>query len=86
MYKDAIDCCISNGLWEKSKSIAIIAPKFAEYIESAYVNHLKSGGHADKLVNVDVYAGLDMFAQKGDWVKCLDKAVTQVIFFNSYFN
>ncbi|KAJ3089478.1 hypothetical protein HK102_006328 [Quaeritorhiza haematococci] len=77
-YKDAIDAYITGGLWEKARGIvASSAPKYADYVENAYVVHLKSQGHAEKLVDVDVVAGLDMFAQRGEWDKCLETAARQ---------
>lgn len=77
MYKDAIDACILAGNWEKAKEILSVAPKYKEYVETAYVNHLRNQGKADALVNVDVDAGLEVFAQRGDWDKCLTMAGQQ---------
>ncbi|KAI8848693.1 hypothetical protein BC829DRAFT_443633 [Chytridium lagenaria] len=58
----------------KAREISRIAPKYGDYVENSYVAHLKNKGHADVLVNVDIVAGLDMFAQRGEWEKCLDTA------------
>ncbi|KAJ3216179.1 hypothetical protein HDU67_009828 [Dinochytrium kinnereticum] len=74
MFKEAIDAYVSGGLWEKAREISRIAPKYAEYVENNYVSHLKNKGHADVLVNVDIMAGLDLFAQRGEWEKCLETA------------
>lgn len=78
MYKDAIDAYIMSGLWDKARQMLAFAPKYAEYVENAYVAYLKSTGHAEDLVNVDVLAGLDMYAQRGEWDKCLGTAAAQV--------
>ncbi|KAJ3095379.1 hypothetical protein HDU97_007002 [Phlyctochytrium planicorne] len=77
MFKESIDAYISGGSWDKAKEITRIAPKYADYVESHYVSHLKSKGHADALVAVDIAAGLDLFAQRGDWDKCLETAANQ---------
>ncbi|KAJ3074648.1 hypothetical protein HDU98_010644 [Podochytrium sp. JEL0797] len=74
MYRDAIDCYARVGQWEKAKEVVNIAPRFGEYLETTYISHLKNQQNADALVNVDATAGLDLFAQRGDWDKCLDKA------------
>ncbi|KAI8818942.1 uncharacterized protein EV422DRAFT_125936 [Fimicolochytrium jonesii] len=77
MYKDAIDAYILGAAWDKAKQMLAYAPKYTEYVESAYVTHLKSTGDAEDLVNVDVVAGLDLFAQRGQWDQCLQKASSQ---------
>ncbi|KAJ3395502.1 hypothetical protein HDU92_005616 [Lobulomyces angularis] len=77
MYKEAIDCCIAASLWDKARQIGTLAPKYNDYIEHAYMTELKRSGHAEKLVNVDIAAGLDMLVQRGDWGKCLEKAATE---------
>ncbi|TPX62114.1 hypothetical protein PhCBS80983_g00643 [Powellomyces hirtus] len=77
MYKDAIDAYIMTGLWNKAKLMLAYAPKYSEYVENAYVAHLKSSGHAQDLVGVDVLAGLDMYAEQGQWEQCLRTASAQ---------
>lgn len=77
MYKEAIDCCIMANLWEKAKNITKLAPKYAEYVDNLYAANLKKGGNADKLINHDVAAGLELYSQRGEWIKCLDAASTQ---------
>jgi intraflagellar transport protein 172 len=81
-YKQAIDAYIAGGLWEKAKKVLRIAPKFAEYIENEYVKHLKTAGRADALINVDLNAGLEVYAQRGDWEKCLETASAGMVNFN----
>ncbi|KAJ3338128.1 hypothetical protein HDU91_001310, partial [Kappamyces sp. JEL0680] len=73
-YKNAIDTYIAGGLWEKAKKVLTFAPKYTDYVENAYVKHLKTAGHAEALVELDVDAGLEMYAQKGEWEKCLETA------------
>jgi intraflagellar transport protein 172 len=78
MYREAIDAYASGGLWDKAKEIVRMAPKLADYLDATYVSHLKSQGHADALVSVDVTAGLELFAKRGDWEKCLETAANHV--------
>jgi intraflagellar transport protein 172 len=73
-YKKAIDAFIAGGLWEKARKVIAYAPKYSDYIENAYVKHLKSSGRAEALVDLDVNAGLEVYAQQGDWEKCLETA------------
>ncbi|KAI8611221.1 hypothetical protein BC830DRAFT_1069003 [Chytriomyces sp. MP71] len=74
MHRDAIDCYARVGQWEKAKEVVNIAPRFGEYLETTYISHLKNQQNAEELVNVDATAGLDLFAQRGEWDKCLEKA------------
>lgn len=78
-YKSAIDAYIAGGLWEKAKKILIHAPKYTDYVENAYVKHLKSSGHADALIEVDIDAGLEIYAQRGEWEKCLETAAAGMV-------
>ncbi|KAI8928779.1 hypothetical protein BC831DRAFT_447367 [Entophlyctis helioformis] len=77
LYKDAIDAYIAGGLWDKARQVLTYAPKYKDYVETAYITHLKSTGHAEALVDVDVGAGLEIYAQRGEWDKCLEKAASQ---------
>ncbi|KAJ3413121.1 hypothetical protein HDV05_008517 [Chytridiales sp. JEL 0842] len=74
MYREAIDAYASGAMWDKAKEIVRMAPKLADYLDQTYVSHLKNQGHADALVSVDVSAGLELFAKRGDWEKCLETA------------
>ncbi|KAI8804484.1 hypothetical protein BJ742DRAFT_824622 [Cladochytrium replicatum] len=78
MFKEGIDAYLAAGKWEKAREVvANYAPSWNEYVEKAYVSHLKSQGKADALVGVDVVAALDLHSQRGDWEKCLDVASKQ---------
>ncbi|KAI8903741.1 hypothetical protein EDD86DRAFT_195465 [Gorgonomyces haynaldii] len=74
MHKDAIDAYISGQLWDHARKVVTQAPKYKDFVENQYVNHLKTGGHVDALMTVDSSAGLEVYAQKGDWDKCLEMA------------
>lgn len=76
MFKSAIDAYILGELWDKAKKVLLFAPKYTDFVENAYVKHLKLSGHADALIEVDADAGLEMYAQRGDWEKCLDVAAS----------
>ncbi|KAJ1554535.1 hypothetical protein HK405_004770, partial [Cladochytrium tenue] len=76
MFREAIDACAAAGLWDRAKEVVAVAPKYADYLEAAYVAHLKNQGQADALINIDVAAGLDLLVQKGEWAKCLDTAAS----------
>ncbi|KAI9201990.1 uncharacterized protein BJ171DRAFT_584638 [Polychytrium aggregatum] len=77
LYKDAIDAYVMGGLWDKARAVLTLAPKYSEYVENAYVAHLKKQGKAEVLVNVDAAAGIDLYASRGEWDKCLEKASQQ---------
>jgi intraflagellar transport protein 172 len=75
-FKVAIDTYIAGGLWDKAKKVLQYAPKFTDYVENQYVKHLKSSGKTDQLAGMDANAALDLYAERGDWEKCLEAAST----------
>jgi len=84
-FKDAIDCFISANLWERAKSVLAYAPDLTQFVEAGFVKYLQSAGNADALINVDVNAALNIFAERGEWAKCLDIAAANVSFTYSLF-
>ncbi|XP_041357336.1 intraflagellar transport protein 172 homolog isoform X2 [Gigantopelta aegis] len=75
MVKDAIDMFIACGDWNKAKKIAKeIEPRFEPYVDDKYKEFCKNQGRAEELVNVDVIGALDMYAEKGEWEKCIQTA------------
>jgi intraflagellar transport protein 172 len=78
LWKEAIDAYVAAELWDEARTLVKHVPKYVEYVENQYRTHLKAAGKADLLVNVDLEAGLDAFAQRGDWDTCLETAAAQV--------
>eukprot|EP00051_Salpingoeca_urceolata_P019102 m.274557 g.274557 ORF g.274557 m.274557 type:complete len:1824 (+) comp19348_c0_seq8:278-5749(+) len=81
MLQEAIDACIQGGIWDKARSLARdMLPEASPAVEAQYVEYLKAGGSAhaaEKLVDVDVTAGLDLFVQRGEWDQCMAAAEKQ---------
>jgi intraflagellar transport protein 172 len=77
MYKEAIDCCAAGNLWDKARDIGKLSPKYKEYADKLIVENAKKSGNADKMISVDAAGGLEMYAQRGEWKKCLEAAATQ---------
>ncbi|KAL7748888.1 hypothetical protein RI367_005801 [Sorochytrium milnesiophthora] len=77
LHKEAADSYVQGKCWEKAKALATVAPKLAEYVDKQYVEHLRDQGQTDALMGVNVGAGLDLMAEKGDWERCLDVAAAQ---------
>jgi intraflagellar transport protein 172 len=77
MYKEAIDVCITGNLWEKAREIAQQAPKYKEYVDGLYAKNAKKSGNVEKVISVDAAGGLEMYAQRGEWQKCLEAAKKQ---------
>ncbi|XP_068198190.1 intraflagellar transport protein 172 homolog [Antennarius striatus] len=78
LYKEAIDVFIEAGEWKHAKSIASsLEQSYTNYVEQLYKEHLQRQGNADALVNVDIIAALDMYAERGQWDKCIDTASKQ---------
>ncbi|XP_071324251.1 intraflagellar transport protein 172 homolog [Trachinotus anak] len=78
LIKEAIDVFIEGEEWNKAKRVAKeLEPRYEDYVDQKYKEHLKNQGKVDSLVGVDVVAALDMYAERGQWEKCLDTASKQ---------
>ncbi|KAG1963505.1 intraflagellar transport protein [Pimephales promelas] len=78
LIKNAIDAFIEGEEWNKAKRVAKeLDPRLEEYVDRRYKDHLKNQGKVDSLVGVDVVAALDMYAERGQWEKCIDTASKQ---------
>uniref|UniRef100_UPI003AACFFE7 intraflagellar transport protein 172 homolog isoform X1 n=1 Tax=Centroberyx gerrardi TaxID=166262 RepID=UPI003AACFFE7 len=78
LIKEAIDVFIEGEEWNKAKRVAKeLEPRYEGYVDQKYKDHLKNQGKVDSLVGVDVMAALDMYAERGQWEKCLDTASKQ---------
>ncbi|KAK9531238.1 hypothetical protein VZT92_010676 [Zoarces viviparus] len=78
LIKEAIDVFIEGEEWNKAKRVAKeLKPRYEDYVDQKYKEHLKSHGKVDSLVYVDVVAALDMYAERGQWEKCLETASKQ---------
>ncbi|XP_053193415.1 LOW QUALITY PROTEIN: intraflagellar transport protein 172 homolog [Scomber japonicus] len=78
LIKEAIDVFIEGEEWNKAKRVAKeLEPRYEDYVDQKYKEHLKNQGKVESLVGVDVMAALDMYADRGQWEKCLETASKQ---------
>ncbi|MBN3302921.1 IF172 protein, partial [Amia calva] len=78
LIKEAIDSFIEGEEWNKAKRVAKeLDPRYEDYVDQRYKEHLKNQGKVDSLVGVDVMAALDMYAERGQWDKCIETAAKQ---------
>ncbi|XP_013856092.1 intraflagellar transport protein 172 homolog, partial [Austrofundulus limnaeus] len=78
LIKEAIDVFIQGEEWNKAKRVAKeMEPRYEDYVDQKYKEQLKNQGKVDSLVGVDVMAALDLYAEKGQWDKCLETASKQ---------
>ncbi|XP_030054442.1 intraflagellar transport protein 172 homolog [Microcaecilia unicolor] len=78
LIKEAIDAFIEGEEWNKAKRVAKeLDPRYEEYVDQRYKEYLKNQGKVDSLVGVDVMAALDMYAERGQWEKCIETAAKQ---------
>lgn len=79
--KEAIDCYIRAGAWDKARDVGAKAAKFRDYAETAYQKHLASAGAAEALVDTGdkraVSTAVDMYVQRGDWARVFDVATKE---------
>ncbi|KAK0069568.1 intraflagellar transport protein 172 isoform X1 [Biomphalaria pfeifferi] len=78
MVKQGIDMLITAGDWNKAKKVAKeMDPRFENYVDEKYKEFCRNQGKAEDLATVDVIGALDMFAEKGEWSKCMQIAAEQ---------
>ena len=81
LIKEAIDSFIEGGEWNKAKKIAKeLEPRFEAYVDDKYKEFHRTKGDAEALASVDVMGALDMYADQGEWDKCIATAEQQVSF------
>eukprot|EP00742_Colponemidia_sp_Colp-10_P004835 GILJ01005162.1.p1 GENE.GILJ01005162.1~~GILJ01005162.1.p1 ORF type:complete len:1182 (-),score=172.76 GILJ01005162.1:116-3661(-) len=78
-YKEAVDCYMQANAFEKARAVATQnAPELVDYVANAFRSYLIQSKQADQLVHHgDVHSGLDMYAQRGEWQRCLEIAQEQ---------
>ncbi|KAM5127050.1 LOW QUALITY PROTEIN: intraflagellar transport protein 172 homolog, partial [Mantella aurantiaca] len=78
LVKEAIDAFIDGEEWNKAKRVAKeLDSRYEQYVDDRYKDHLKNQGKVDSLVGVDVMAALDMYADRGQWERCIEIAAKQ---------
>uniref|UniRef100_A0A3B4BGA9 Intraflagellar transport protein 172 homolog n=1 Tax=Periophthalmus magnuspinnatus TaxID=409849 RepID=A0A3B4BGA9_9GOBI len=78
LIKEAIDVFIDGEEWNKAKRVAKeLEPTLENYVDQKYKEHLKKQGQVESLAGIDVMAALDLYAERGQWDKCLETASKQ---------
>ncbi|KAE8605809.1 hypothetical protein XENTR_v10015326 [Xenopus tropicalis] len=78
LIKEAIDAFIEGEEWNKAKRVAKeLDPRYEDYVDGQYKEYLKNQGKVESLVGVDVMAALEMYAERGQWEKCIETAAKQ---------
>ncbi|XP_053982609.1 intraflagellar transport protein 172 homolog [Hylaeus volcanicus] len=73
--KDAIEALASVGEWERARRIVReLAPDIEPYLEDKYKEAMLRDGQIDRLVEIDMDAGLEMLASKGQWNQLFETA------------
>lgn len=76
MHKRALEVFIKGGLWDEAREVVTSGdPILKQQFDASYVNFLKEQGKADVLLKFDLDAALDIFAERGKWNECLEKAL-----------
>ena len=52
--------------------------RYEEYVDDKYKEYHRTQGNAEALASVDVMGALDMYAQQGEWERCITTAEQQV--------
>ena len=79
LTKDALDLLISGEHWDKARQVVTDrAPHLRDYVDSAYTQKVRDRQQPDEILNVDVAAALEMYADSNKWEKCLQVYITFV--------
>ncbi|KAK4876609.1 hypothetical protein RN001_009115 [Aquatica leii] len=75
LMKEALDCFVLTEDWEKAKKLAKqLDPAYENYIESKYKERLLQEGNVEQLADIDIIGALDLLAEQGQWLRCIEKA------------
>ena len=75
MVKEAVDALIAGDDLNRARKIARqYEPALEAYIDEQHKRQVKGTGKAEQIAEVDVMTALDMYAERGQWDKCFDKA------------
>jgi intraflagellar transport protein 172 len=78
MIKEALDMFMAGENWDKARNISRnVAPRYEQYVEEAYIAYLKAHNRTDEMKSVDPESALKMYADSGEWKKCLELAEKQ---------
>ncbi|KAL1502378.1 hypothetical protein ABEB36_007525 [Hypothenemus hampei] len=73
--KEAIDTFIVAEDWSKARKVAKeLEPAYESYVESKYKDRLLKKGDVEQLADVDIIGALDLLAEQGQWIRCVEKA------------
>ncbi|XP_019769911.2 intraflagellar transport protein 172 homolog [Dendroctonus ponderosae] len=75
LMKEAIDTFIAAEDWSRARKVAKeLEPAYESYVESKYKDRLLKKGDVEQLADVDIIGALDLLAEQGQWVRCIEKA------------
>ncbi|CAG9768133.1 unnamed protein product [Ceutorhynchus assimilis] len=75
LMKEAIDTFIVAEDWTKARKVAKeLEPAYESYVESKYKDRLLKKGDVEQLADVDIIGALDLLAEQGQWIRCIEKA------------
>ncbi|XP_055373567.1 intraflagellar transport protein 172 homolog [Condylostylus longicornis] len=73
--KEAVEVFIQAEQWAKARRLAKeIDSELVTYVEQQQKSRLKNEGNIEQLADIDIVSALDMLAEQGQWVRCLEKA------------
>ncbi|XP_031359255.1 intraflagellar transport protein 172 homolog [Photinus pyralis] len=75
LMKEALDCFVQAEDWAKAKKLAKqLDPAYENYVESKYKDRLLKEGNVEQLADIDIIGALDLLAEQGQWMRCIEKA------------
>ena len=75
-YSDAVEIYKEANMWEDAKRISgFLDPQEQEQFRQDYKEYIANNQNTDQMFNIgEVDAALNIYAQRGDWEKCLQEA------------
>ena len=78
MYMYFIVSPYQSRLYDVYMYLRLCLSRFEQYVDDKYKEFHRTKGDAEALASVDVMGALDMYAEQGEWEKCINTAEQQV--------
>ncbi|EAL39797.1 AGAP005330-PA [Anopheles gambiae str. PEST] len=73
--QEAVDVFIRTDNWAKARRLAKeIDPQLVVYVEAQQKARLRNQGNVEQLADIDMVGALDLLAEQGQWIRCIEKA------------
>ncbi|XP_024531630.1 intraflagellar transport protein 172 [Selaginella moellendorffii] len=69
-HREAVDMCITFGLWDQARKVAESDPRLQQFVDEQYKEHLMKKGEAEQLAEIgNVSEAVELYIQQSNWQK-----------------